>query len=1647
MSIFLFSVALFAGSTSVNADTTQTYTLENEHLNVKIGENGEISSLKIVDDLYDTEYVMNKDVAPDMNTKETQWLGELMFSYQLEGETDGNLEGKDGKKWKKAWTTLSDDVRKITEDGNQIKVEYANSESENGIKNFSLKETYTLEKEDLVWTTTLKNTSDKKMTIADWGVPVPFNELWKYGGEIYEERVVSHSYVGGDTSYLTAQRPSGQGPYIMMSSDNKTNSGFEYQDRWRTQEVGDTTWAWNNTNEGNWIEGLNVFYIHSEHIQKSNRGYLKNTSLVLAPGEEKTYTYRIAKVDDEKDSKEELYENGLVDVTVTPGMIVPINQPAKIALRSKNKIKSVEATSNNDMKIKGKVKPPKVKKIGKNGDYFIYEVTFKKEHLGTNNIVVNYGKDSKMTLQFYAIDEIASLLNTHSDFMVEKTQWDEEDGIDKNNVRYKVFDDWMMNAKTGEAPVLGKSDPKGKRNEFKGYWGWGDDWGLPHGEYLAEKNVYLPVKKEVQAVDDYLKFAIWETLMDGHHEDYLIHDFLQEEGDNSTPTYRGYAYTHVYNTFFSMYQIAKQNPDLIDYHFDRKWYLETTYNIFKAMYDGPVSYNWATGTMGELTTPQIIQALRDEGMEKEASDLETKMEKKFENFSSNKYPYGSEYSYDNTGEESVYTLARLNLKDDKENALRMMKGINQKTRASRGHMPVWYYYANPVTITGENWWNFQYTVSLAAYPMDDWIRNYADDYGESDQYRAEQQRLSYASKIAALASVNSGQINNHPDNIGAAAWTYQAEKGNLGTAGVGGGENVELLNGWRGMTGEADLGLFGALKILSADVVKDDPIFGLLGYGAEVNYNKKKGIYQITPTDGLHRRVNLITEQLSIVLNNDQYTKAELSDAKDSIKLDMKNNTNAPHKSSIDVTGMKHGTYQVEIKNKKTGKTEKQGKINVYSENINVPYEVKDGNDYVLMLKAAEPDENKAPEVHAGNDQEGEFKLDSINLAGSVKDDNLGNPNGYLSVVWEVERKPEGAKATFTKPDSLRTGFEADVPGEYVVKLTASDGELSAADTVKVTIKAQTPTPEKWVNYSFDQVDGNIVTDEFGNENHLELYGTAKIGPGRKGNSLQLDGKDGSYGQLPNDILSRAKETTISTWMKLDEVTTFTRIFDFGNGIQKYMFLTPKDLNNGTLSLAITTGGNNGGAEEWIETDYKVSPNEWTHVAVTFKDNVGTIYVNGEQVGQNENLTLSPSDLGRTASNYIGKSQYADPYFKGAIDDFQIYGRALSQEEIKEQTKLNVEEIDSVESAVVDTMATVKPTLPNTLKVTMKDGTIVESPVNWDNISEDNYQEIGAFEVSGVLSGTDFKVTAKVNVVKYVPKQYPELLTRYEFEDNTNSMIEDISGNGYNANIVGNLNLLPGAGHHNNGIQLSNQSGNYLDLGKSRELIPESITFSYWVKRTEDLSKQEHVLAWFKEEGNYASNGFFITYNGNSSIIMVDGTNNFHVPQNPNEFLPLNEWTHVVFTFDAKTKDAAIYKNGEKQKVAYQGSINSITTNDAVKRIGVSGYGNAAPFNSPVDDIRIYSNAMNEKEVKELYDGKDIIELENVTVETTINQAPTLPELINVSYESGVQGTAIVVWDEIDPINLSKEGSFQVEGVVEGTRKKAMATVRVVSGN
>ena len=231
----------------------------------------------------------------------------------------------------------------------------------------------------------------------------------------------------------------------------------------------------------------------------------------------------------------------------------------------------------------------------------------------------------------------------------------------------------------------------------------------------------------------------------------------------------------------------------------------------------------------------------------------------------------------------------------------MMGQINAKTRACRGNSPLWYYYAVPITICGEAWWQFQYTVALAGYAMNDWMLNHSST-PELDA------RLAYAAKIANLAHINSGQINSDPDNLGAAAWTYQAALGPNYIGTVQMKDGGKLQNGWRNLDGEAQLGFWGAIRILSADIV-DDPVFGLYGYGCDIERSGSNLV--ITPKDGICKRLNMVSKKLSVELDQDQYTKAVIGENSDYIELTLRNLKRTVHKTNIGIKGLSPAAYNV----------------------------------------------------------------------------------------------------------------------------------------------------------------------------------------------------------------------------------------------------------------------------------------------------------------------------------------------------------------------------------------------------------------------------------------------------------------------------------------------------------------------------------------------------------------------------------------------------------------------------------------------------------------------------------------------------------------------------------------------------------------
>jgi len=167
--------------------------------------------------------------------------------------------------------------------------------------------------------------------------------------------------------------------------------------------------------------------------------------------------------------------------------------------------------------------------------------------------------------------------------------------------------------------------------------------------------------------------------------------------------------------------------------------------------------------------------------------------------------------------------------------------------------------------------------------------------------------------------------------------------------------------------------------------------------------------------------------------------------------------------------------------------------------------------------------------------------------------------------------------------------------------------------------------------------------------------------PGKIGNAVQLSGS-GEYVDLPDGIVSGLHDYTISTWVNPSANSAWSRVFDFGTGTGNYMFLT-LSAGGGPLRFATTTTGN--GAEQQLNAPGTLPLNTWSHVAVTLSGTTGTLYVNGQPVATNNNMTLNPAALGATNNDWIGRSQFsADPFLAATVDDFQIYDHALSAADI-----------------------------------------------------------------------------------------------------------------------------------------------------------------------------------------------------------------------------------------------------------------------------------------------------------------------------------------------------------------------------------------------
>lgn len=99
---------------------------------------------------------------------------------------------------------------------------------------------------------------------------------------------------------------------------------------------------------------------------------------------------------------------------------------------------------------------------------------------------------------------------------------------------------------------------------------------------------------------------------------------------------------------------------------------------------------------------------------------------------------------------------------------------------------------------------------------------------------------------------------------------------------------------------------------------------------------------------------------------------------------------------------------------------------------------------------------NKAPVVNAGENRTIVLPENSISLSGTATDDGL--PSNTLTVNWSKQEGPNGV--SFGNANSLNTVVSFTNPGEYILRLSATDGQYTTSSDVTVRVYPPNSAPQ-----------------------------------------------------------------------------------------------------------------------------------------------------------------------------------------------------------------------------------------------------------------------------------------------------------------------------------------------------------------------------------------------------------------------------------------------------------------------------------------------------------------------------------------------------------------------------------------------------------
>lgn len=491
--------------------------------------------------------------------------------------------------------------------------------------------------QEIVWTITLKNRGRVSIEIGELGFPLPFNTIYDGFGwsdeqlsKLWNSRIVVHKSISGATSWLTAHRLNSEPPGLLVYPGVGTHWEFYAH----VPSSLNTPYQW---------EGIPIVYVLSRAtIEREgwDQWHNDHSSLILEPGDERTFQTRFAPTDSDKIDPwhHALALNEYPHAALFPGAVAPVDKGIRIDLKNvgeKNTFDSDRALDKNPLLSES------------SPSYMV-----KGKEPGTANIVFQDAHDRPSFIHLCFTEPIEQMIRSRAKYIAEVQR-----------VKEGPLEDSFALTEISTGQQQAQWDTYAEPA--------GIEACLADALFLAEKNAIYPEEFEIAALEAFTSNFLTKRVQNPATR--AVASILDEHGYGRNFG-RPSTYALVANFYASMARISERFSALSE---SAGQYRLNSYETVQAMIKfGWRNYVYNVGIIGMPHVADVVPELASSGYVEMANALESLLTERAERLSDLNNPFAGESVMDTSGFADIISAYQTTGEDESlERAVKCMMAL------------------------------------------------------------------------------------------------------------------------------------------------------------------------------------------------------------------------------------------------------------------------------------------------------------------------------------------------------------------------------------------------------------------------------------------------------------------------------------------------------------------------------------------------------------------------------------------------------------------------------------------------------------------------------------------------------------------------------------------------------------------------------------------------------------------------------------------------------------------------------------------------------------------------------------------------------------------------------------------------------------